>query len=54
MPVILNVDDIPYSLYGRSRVLKYAGYGVLEATSGVEALDKALSHRAALILLVAH
>jgi len=35
---VLNVDDYPAALYATSRVLRQAGYRVLEATTGAEAL----------------
>jgi PAS domain S-box-containing protein len=40
---ILAVDDNPAALYATSRVLKSAGYEVLQATTGAEALAKATS-----------
>ncbi|HEX8212149.1 MAG TPA: ATP-binding protein [Longimicrobium sp.] len=38
---VLNVDDYPAALYATSRVLRQAGYRVLEATTGAEALARA-------------
>ena len=38
---VLNVDDYPAALYATSRVLRQAGFRVLEATTGAEALAKA-------------
>jgi PAS domain S-box-containing protein len=35
---VLNVDDYPAALYATSRLLRQAGYRVLEATTGAEAL----------------
>ena len=35
---VLNVDDNPASLYAKSRILRHAGFTVLEAANGEEAL----------------
>src|SRR5579863_7587899 len=51
MPTVLNVDDNPASRYARSRVLRQAGYIVLEATSGTEALAMVTQERPELVLL---
>jgi CheY-like chemotaxis protein len=48
---ILIVDDYPGARYLRSRILSDAGYEVLEATGGEEALRVAADNRPALILL---
>ena len=48
---ILIVDDYPGARYLRSRILNDAGYEVLEATGGEEALRIAAAARPALILL---
>jgi CheY-like chemotaxis protein len=48
---ILIVDDYPGALYMRSRILSEAGYEVLEATRGEDALAIAQSARPSLILL---
>jgi CheY-like chemotaxis protein len=48
---ILIVDDYPGARYLRSRILSDAGYEVLEATGGEEALRVAADARPALILL---
>ena len=48
---ILIVDDYPGALYMRSRILSDAGYEVLEATRGEQALAIALAHRPSLVLL---
>jgi CheY-like chemotaxis protein len=48
---ILIVDDYAGARYFRSRVLSEAGYEVLEATSGEEALRVAATNRPALVLL---
>ena len=36
--VVLNVDDDAANLYAKSRILKRAGYEVIEAGTGTEAL----------------
>ncbi len=46
---ILVVDDHPPTLYAATRLLKKAGYGVMEATSGEQAL--LLCERASALLL---
>jgi PAS domain S-box-containing protein len=51
MPTILNVDDNPASRYARSQVLRKAGYEVLEATTGREALNMVNVAQPALVLL---
>ena len=38
---VLNVDDYPAALYATSRVLRQAGFQVVEATTGAEALARA-------------
>jgi PAS domain S-box-containing protein len=38
---VLNVDDYPAALYATSRVLRQAGYNVVEASTGMEALRRA-------------
>ena len=48
---ILIVDDYPGALYLRSRILSEAGYEVLEAGTGTEAIQIARTARPALILL---
>jgi PAS domain S-box-containing protein len=42
--VILNVDDYEAGRYATSRVLRQAGYDVIEAATGAEALEKASTH----------
>ena len=39
-PLILNVDDYDAGRYATTRVLKTAGFAVIEATTGAEALKK--------------
>ena len=48
---ILNVDDHEAGRYARSRALRNAGFEVLEASSGAEALDLVNSQRPPLVLL---
>jgi PAS domain S-box-containing protein len=48
---ILNVDDYAPGLYARSRTLRQAGFNVLEATSGVDALRLATLHKPPLVVL---
>jgi len=49
--MILNVDDNMPSLYARSRVLRNAGFTVIEAQTGKAALELATSAKPDLILL---
>ena len=51
---LLNVDDYAPGLYARSRALRQAGFTVLEATNGTEALRLATIHKPALVLLDVH
>ncbi len=48
---ILNVDDYPPGLYARTKVLRQAGFEVIEATTGDQTLKLAFQHRPAVILL---
>jgi signal transduction histidine kinase len=48
---ILNVDDSAPGLLARSRVLRQAGFTVLEAATGAEALRLVTAHEPALVLL---
>jgi CheY-like chemotaxis protein len=48
---ILIVDDYPGALYLRRRIMMDAGYEVIEATTGEEALQLARRHLPALVLL---
>jgi CheY-like chemotaxis protein len=52
--VILNVDDNSAGLYAKSRVLRHAGFTVLEATNGAMALQLAAESRPDLVLLDVH
>ena len=51
MATILNVDDNPASRYARSQVLRQAGYRVLEAVTGEQALKLVMEERPQLVLL---
>ena len=51
LPVLLNVDDNEIARYARSRTLRHAGFGVLEADSGAQALAQVELHEPALVLL---
>jgi two-component system sensor histidine kinase/response regulator len=51
MPSILNVDDYHPARYARTKVLQQAGFEVLEAATGREALDLTAEHNPMLILL---
>jgi len=48
---ILIVDDYPGARYLRSRILSEAGYEVIEASSGTEALSVARAVQPSLVLL---
>lgn len=49
--LILNVDDTEGGRYAKSRILKLAGYRVVEAATGAEALELAAREQPALMLL---
>ena len=49
--LILNVDDYPPGRYARTKILRDAGFHVIEAQTGVETLRMLLLHRPALVLL---
>src|SRR5262245_12424405 len=49
--MLLNVDDYTPGLYARSRILRQAGFHVLEASTGAEGLRLAATHKPALVLL---
>src|ERR1700722_17085877 len=49
-PVVVNVDDYAPGRYGRTKVLRQAGFTVHEAATGEQALAL-LSHRPDLVLL---
>ena len=49
--LILNVDDYLPGRYARTKILRQAGFVVLEAQSGEESLRLAVEHKPALILL---
>jgi PAS domain S-box-containing protein len=48
---VLNVDDHYPGRYARSRVLRSAGFEVLEATTGAQALELATNRKPQLVLL---
>src|SRR5215831_863741 len=50
-PLILNVDDSEAALYAKSRILRQAGYDVLEASTGSETLELVRARRPDLVLL---
>ena len=49
--LILNVDDYAPGRYARTKLLKQAGFPVVEASSGRETLEMAERHKPVLILL---
>ena len=49
--VILNVDDTAASRYSKTRMLRQAGYSVIEAATGTDALELARKHTPSLVLL---
>ena len=51
MPIVLNVDDYESARYARTRALRAAGFDVIEAGTGREALDVAQSRRPHAIIL---
>jgi two-component system sensor histidine kinase/response regulator len=51
MDVILNVDDYGPGRYARTKVLRQAGFSVLEAGTGQEALDLIVANQPTLVLL---
>jgi len=49
-PLILNVDDTPSSRYTKTRILKQAGYRVIEASTGADALRAVREESPSLVL----
>jgi light-regulated signal transduction histidine kinase (bacteriophytochrome) len=49
--IILNVDDYAPGRYARSKILRQAGFGVIEAQTGAEALRLVEEQKPALVLL---
>jgi two-component system, sensor histidine kinase len=49
--LILNVDDNATGLYVKTRILRRAGFEVIEAATGAEAMAAVLERRPALVLL---
>ena len=50
-PLILNVDDYDPGRYARTKVLKQAGFSVMEAATGRETVRLVTEHHPSLILL---
>jgi hypothetical protein len=50
-PLILNVDDNESGRYVKTRVMRQGGYEVIEARTGIEALEMARRERPDLVLL---
>ncbi|HEX5228451.1 MAG TPA: ATP-binding protein [Bryobacteraceae bacterium] len=48
---ILNVDDYVPGLYARTKILKQAGFDVIEASTGNQTLQLALQHKPSVVLL---
>src|SRR6185369_6984527 len=48
---ILNVDDYDPGRYARSKVLRQAGFNVLEAATGAETLEIIAAERPSVVLL---
>lgn len=51
IPSILNVDDYPPGLYARTKILRQAGFEVLEATTGSQTLKLVSEHKPSVVLL---
>ncbi|MFO1161965.1 MAG: response regulator [Reyranellaceae bacterium] len=49
--LILNVDDTDSGRYIKTRILRHGGYDVIEARTGIEALEKARRQKPDLVLL---
>ena len=49
--LILNVDDTEAARYAKTRILTRAGFRVIEAGNGMDALDMAEAHQPMLVLL---
>ena len=48
---ILNADDYGPSRYARTKLLQQAGFAVVEAQTGAEALQQAIAARPQVVLL---
>src|SRR5580704_7411101 len=48
---VLNVDDYPPGLYARTKILRQAGFDVLEASTGSQTLKMVSEHKPAVVLL---
>ena len=53
-PLVLNVDDYKPSLYARTRILRRAGYEVIEAATGADTLRVVEQRQPQLVLLDVH
>jgi PAS domain S-box-containing protein len=51
LPLILNVDDTVSARYSKTRILRQAGYSVIEAGTGADTLDLVRRHMPNLVLL---
>src|SRR5262245_5146532 len=51
VPLILNVDDTASARYMKTRMLRQAGYSVIEASTGAEALQLVRQHTPQLVVL---
>ncbi|UVW27581.1 response regulator [Massilia sp. H6] len=51
MPLILNVDDNDGARYAKTRILQSAGFEVIEAANGTDALEMVQQQHPALVLL---
>jgi two-component system, sensor histidine kinase len=49
--LILNVDDTEAARYAKTRILTRAGFRVIEAGNGADAIEMAVMHQPALVLL---
>jgi two-component system, sensor histidine kinase len=49
--LILNVDDTEAARYAKTRILTRAGFRVIEAENGTDAIEMASTHQPALVLL---
>jgi DNA-binding response OmpR family regulator/two-component sensor histidine kinase len=54
LPLILNVDDTEGARYAKARSLQHAGFEVIDATNGTDALRKVEELRPALVVLDVH
>src|SRR5574340_678890 len=52
--IVLNLDDYEPDRYARSATLRQAGFEVMEAGNGAEAVSLARQHKPALVILDVH